>query len=115
MMAFFRWIGRGFSYCRLAMVACWQAGLTKPGLALFAAAVSTIGAAVLTGLLGFALDALVLAKQWEPVSFLAYGLLFVIAMVIFSMHRLLAGKQALEAELWKIKFKMSNGEGDAEA
>ena len=99
------------AYLRRVLSKLWLAGLTRPGLNFIALLAQVGGAAVLTTMLGFALYSLISASQWEPVSMLAYGLLVTVALVIWGMGRLLAGKQAIELELWKVKAKLSS-EGD---
>ena len=94
-----------------ALRTIWLAALTRPGLALLAALAGVGGAAVLTGLLAWALHALIGAFQWPVVGNLAYGLLLVVALVLWGLMRLLAGKQAIELELWKLKARLTS-EGD---
>jgi len=87
-----------------------RACLRKEGLACAALIASTGGAAVLTAMLFYSLRTLAAAGQWAAITNAAYGLLATVAMIIFSLGRLLAGKMSLEAELWKLKFKAANGE-----
>ena len=94
--------------------AVWCAALTRPGLALLAALSGIAGAAVLTGLLGYSLNALIRAAQWFIVGNLAYGLLIVVALVLWGLMRLLAGKQAIELEFWKLKAKLTSEGEDSD-
>lgn len=83
----------------------------REDLACVALIASIAGAAVLTGLLGWAMAMLERAARWDAITSTAYGLLAIVAMIILSLG-LAVSRRSLEAEFWKVKFKASNGEGD---
>ena len=88
---------------RLGLIA--RACLTREGIAFAALAVSVAGAGVLCALLAWAIDILAGARQLEAITNIAYGLLAAVAIILWSIGKLMAGKLAIEAELWKFKLK----------
>ncbi len=88
-----------------------EACLKREGLAFLALVLSGGAGVVFTGLLGAAMWWLKDAEQWEAIANLAYGLLVTLGLVMFSLHRLLGSKQAIELEFWKIRAKLSQGDG----
>lgn len=108
------WFSRLGATLANTLRAVWFAGLTPPGKSFFALIFTIGGAGVMTAMLAWAMSYLMGYKQHEPVAFLAYGLLMTVAMCIFSLGKLLAGKQAIEAELWKFKFKATQDGDDEE-
>ena len=106
-------IGRLLTYCRLAVMACWDAALTRPGLALGALLLSAGAGVVFSAMLGSIILYLQGEKRSDDLAYLALGLLLVLSLIMFSLHRLLGSRQAIEVEFWKLKAKLSNGE-DAE-
>jgi hypothetical protein len=91
-------------------IALCRACLRKEGLAFFALVASVAGAGIMCAMLAWAMAMLEGAKRWDAIAWIAYGLLATVALVIFTLMKLLAGKQAIEAELWKFKFKASQGD-----
>ncbi len=87
-----------------------EACLKREGLAFFALVLSGGAGVVFTILLAAAMWWLKGAKQWEAIANLAYGLLVTLGLVMFSLHRLLGSKQAIEVEFWKLKAKLSQGD-----
>jgi hypothetical protein len=106
------WFRRCGALLANAIRAFWAAGMTAAGKSFLALIFTVAGAGVLTTMLTWALSYLMNNKQHEPVAYIAYGLLVTVAMCIFSFGKLLAGKQAFEAELWKFKFKASQSGDD---
>lgn len=96
---------------RLRLVA--EACLKREGLAFGAFMLSAGAGPVLTAMLFWAMVKLEAAQQWEAIANLAYGLLLTLGLLMWSLHRLLGSKQAIELEFWKIKAKMSH-EGNGE-
>jgi hypothetical protein len=97
------------------ILAICRACLRKEGLTFLALVASVAGAGVLCGLLAWNIAFLQGQKATDSIAWLSYGLLATVALVIFTLMKLLAGKQAIEAELWQFKFKASQGENDAPA
>lgn len=94
-------------------IALCRACLRKEGLTFCALVASVAGAGVLCGLLAWCIWFLQGQKQTQSIAILSYGLLGTVALVIFTLMKLLAGKQAIEAELWQFKFKASQGDDNA--
>lgn len=103
-------IRRGLTLCREAVQALWVAGLTRPGLALGALALSAGAGVVFSAMLASIILYLQTEKRSDDLAMLAGGLLLVLSLIMFSLHRLLGSKQAIELEFWKIKAKVENGE-----
>lgn len=103
-------IRRGLSLCRMAIVALWTAALTRPGLALGALALSAGAGVVFSAMLGSIILYLQAEQRSDDLAMLAGGLLLVLSLIMFSLHRLLGSKQAIELEFWKIRAKVENGE-----
>jgi hypothetical protein len=93
-------------------VALCRACLKKEGLTFLALVASVAGAGILCGLLAWNIAFLQEQNDSASIAWLSYGLLATVALVIFTLMKLLAGKQAIEAELWQFKFKASQGEDD---
>ena len=96
-------------------IALCRACLRKEGLTFLALLSSVAGAGILCVMLAWAMAGLQRAQRWDSIAWIAYGLLATVALVIFTLMKLLAGKQAIEAELWQFKFKASQGDDDAPA
>ena len=92
------------------LLAVCRACLRKEGLTFCALVASVAGAGVLCGLLAWNIYFLQSSKQTNAIALLSYGLLATVALVIFTLMKLLAGKQAIEAELWQFKFRASQGD-----
>lgn len=95
------------SWRRVGLVA--RACLRREGLAFLAFCLSAGAGPILTAMLFWAMVALERAQQWEAIANLAYGLLLTLGLLMWSLHRLLGSKQAIELEFWKLKAKLSNG------
>lgn len=92
---------------RLVAEAC----LKREGLAFLAFCLSAGAGPILTAMLFWAMTKLEAAEQWEAIANLAYGLLFTLGLLMWSLHRLLGSKQAIELEFWKLKAKVSHDQG----
>lgn len=92
------------------LIAVCRACLRKAGLTFLALVASVAGAGVLCALLAWNIAFLQHEKHTDQIAYLSYGLLGTVALVIFTLMKLLAGKQAIEAELWQFKFKASQGD-----
>lgn len=103
-------IRRGLTLCREAVQTIWAASLTRPGLALGALGLSAGAGVVFSAMLASIILYLQTEKRSDDLAMLAGGLLLVLGLIMFSLHRLLGSKQAIELEFWKIKAKVSNGE-----
>lgn len=89
--------------------------LSRPGLAA-AALVLTFGAgAVFSTLLASIIMYLQERGESDALANLAYGLLGVLALLLWSLHRLLGSKQAIDLELWKFRARMQSDSGVSEA
>jgi hypothetical protein len=95
-------------------IAVCRACLKREGLSFLALFAAVAGAGVLCAMLAWSMAMLEGAKRFDSISWIAYGLLGTVALIIFTLMKLLAGKQAIEAELWQFKFKASQ-DGDAPA
>lgn len=95
-------------------IALCRACLRKEGLTFCALLFSVAGAGILCAMLAWNIWFLQQQKQTGSIALLSYGLLATVALVIFTLMKLLAGKQAIEAELWQFKFKASQGADDAQ-
>lgn len=91
---------------RLVAEAC----LRREGLAFGAFLLSAGAGPVLTIMLFRAMVWLREAQQWEAIANLAYGLLLTLGLLMWSVHRLLGSKQAIELEFWKLKAKLTQGD-----
>jgi hypothetical protein len=87
-----------------------EACLKREGLAFLAFLLSAGAGPVLCAMLFYMITVLEEAKQFEAVANLAYGLLLTIALLMWSVHRLLGSKQAIEVEFLKLKAKLSQGD-----
>jgi hypothetical protein len=88
---------------------CARACLQKEGLAFIALMVSLCGAGIISAMLLGNLIYLRNAKATDSIFYLSCGMLFLIFIVLMSSHRLLGSRQAIEAEAWKLRFKISQG------
>lgn len=93
-------------------IALCRACLRKEGLTFMALVASVVGAGVLCGLLAWNIHFLQNKGETASIAWLSYGLLGTVALVIFTLMKLLAGKQAIEAELWQFKFRASQGDDE---
>lgn len=93
---------------------CLRACLQKEGIAFVALLVSLAGAGILSFMLWGNLIYFREQKATEQLFYLSCGMLFLIGIVFMSSHRLLGSKQAFEAEFWKLKFKINQGDTDDE-
>lgn len=89
-----------------------EACLKREGLAFLAFCLSAGAGPVLSAMLFYLMVTLRNARQWEAIANLAYGLLLALSLLLWSTHRLLGSKQAIELEFWKIKAKLNQGEDD---
>lgn len=89
-----------------------RACLRREGIALVALLASVAGAGVLSAMLAWAIHILDGARKWDAITNIAYGLLGAVVIILWSFGRLMAGKQAIEAEFWHLKFKASQSGGD---
>lgn len=96
------------------ITAIGRACLKKEGIVFLAMCVLTAGCGVLSGLLGWTIFILQGANKTDEIAFLAYGLLGTLAIGFLSLHKLLAGKQAIQAELWKLKFNVTQDSGGSD-
>jgi hypothetical protein len=87
-----------------------EACLKREGLAFLAFLLSAGAGPVLCLMLFWAMQRLAGAEQWDAIANLAYGLLLTVALLMWSIHRLLGSKQAIELEFWKLKAKLSQGD-----
>lgn len=109
------WFARLGALIATVIRALWAAGMTPAGKSFYALIFTVAGAGIVTAMLAWTMSYLMGNKQHDPIAYLAYGLLVTVAMCIFSFGKLLAGKQAIEAELWKFKFKATqDGDDDDE-
>jgi hypothetical protein len=92
-----------------------RACLKKEGLAFVALMVSLSGAGILSLMLWGNLVYFRSKGATEPLFYLSCGMLLLIGIVFMSSHRLLGSKQAIEAELWQLKFKLNQGEDPTSA
>ena len=90
-----------------------EACLRKEGIAFVALMVSLIGAGILSFMFYGNLLYLRHERATDEIFYLSCGMLAIIAVTFWSSHRLLGSKQAIEAEFWKLKVKMSQGDNDA--
>lgn len=87
-----------------------EACLKREGLAFLALVLSGGAGVMLTLMLAVAMKVLTGAERWAAIENIAYGLLLTLGLLMFSLHRLLGSKQAIEVEFWKLKAKLSQGE-----
>ncbi len=87
-----------------------EACLKREGLAFFALVLSGGAGVTLTVMLAWAMSMLGAAEQWAAIENIAYGLLGSLFLMMWSLHRLLGSKQAIEVEFWKLKAKLSQGD-----
>lgn len=90
-----------------------EACLKKEGLAFVALMVSLVGTGLLTAMFWRNLIYFREQKATDELFFLSCGMLALIAITFMSTHRLLGSKQAIEAEFWKLKVKLNQGDDDA--
>jgi hypothetical protein len=87
-----------------------EACLKRECLAFLALCLSGGAGVTMTAMLAWAMSMLQGAAQWEAIANIAYGLLLTLGLLMFSLHRLLGSKQAIEVEFWKLKAKLSQGD-----
>lgn len=88
-----------------------EACLKREGLAFGAFLLSAGAGPVLCAMLFWAMRHLADNERHEAIENLAYGLLLTLSLLMWSLHRLLGSKQAIEVEFWKLKAKMSHDGG----
>lgn len=81
-------------------------------LALIALAASIAGAAVLTGMLAWIVSMFQLWKQADPLARIAYGLLFIVGIVLVSLG-LAINRRSVKASGLGFTLDASGGEDDA--
>lgn len=86
-----------------------NAGLTREGLAFGAFLLSAGAGPILTAMLFWAMVQLDHAGKHDEIFKLACGLLLTLGLQMWSVHRLLGSKQAIEAEFLALKLKMVSG------
>ena len=87
-----------------------EACLKKEGLAFVALMVSLCGVGIISFMFYGNLLYLRRAEATDELFYLSCGMLVLIGIVFMSAHRLLGSKQAIEAEFWKLKVKLSQGD-----
>lgn len=84
--------------------------LTRPGLAAGALLLSLGAGIVFSTMLASIIAYLQSEKRSDDLAYLSFGLLAVLALTMWSLHRLLGSKLAIDVELWKMKAKFAQGE-----
>ncbi len=84
--------------------------LTRPGLAAAALLLSLGAGVVFSTMLASIIAYLQGEKRSDDLAYLAFGLLAVLALTTWSLHRLLGSKLAIDVELWKMKAKFAQGD-----
>lgn len=97
-------------YIRDYLPAMGAALLTRPGLAAGALLLSLGAGAVFSTMLASIIAYLQNEKRSDDLAYLAFGLLAVLALTMWSLHRLLGSKLAIDVELWKLRAKFAQGE-----
>ncbi len=103
-LAFFAWQVRPY------LPTLGAALLTRPGLAAAALLLSLGAGIVFSTMLASIIAYLQNANRSDDLAYLAFGLLAVLALTMWSLHRLLGSKLAIDVELWKMKAKFAQGE-----
>jgi hypothetical protein len=97
-------------YIRDHLPALGAALLTRPGLAAGALLLSLGAGAVFSVMLASIIAYLQSEKRSDDLAYLAFGLLAVLALTMWSLHRLLGSKLAIDLELWKLRAKFAQGD-----
>lgn len=84
--------------------------LTRAGLAAAALVLSFGAGIVFSAMLASIIRYLQTERESDHLAYLAFGLLGVLAITMWSLHRLLGSKQALDVEFWKFKASMTQGD-----
>lgn len=108
-LAFFAWQLRQY------VPTIGAALLTRPGLAAAALVLSLGAGIVFSTMLASIIAYLQSEKRSDDLAYLAFGLLAVLALTMWSLHRLLGSKLAIDVELWKLRATFAQGEDDAAA
>lgn len=84
--------------------------LTRPGLAAAALMLSLGAGIVFSTMLASIIAYLQNEKRSDDLAYLAFGLLAVLALTMWSLHRLLGSKLAIDVELWKMRATFKQGD-----
>lgn len=103
-LAFFAWQVRPY------LPTIGAALLTRPGLAAGALLLSLGAGIVFSTMLASIIAYLQSEKRSDDLAYLAFGLLGVLALTMWSVHRLLGSKLAIDVELWKLRAKFAQGD-----